>query len=106
MRAPTSRLGSPQELQLYLLQLVQALKFEGYGDRSSVDGALATFLIHRATENPILGNYLLWYLIVETEDPKWSEMYGRVNARLMEEIVAVRCAQPASAAPEPPSPRW
>ena len=77
-------------MQLYLLQLVQALKFEPYGDRPNANTALAAFLIRRATENPILANYLQWYLLVETEDDEWTEMYKKVNDRLMLEIVEVR----------------
>jgi phosphatidylinositol 3-kinase len=59
-----------EELLLYLLQLVQALRFErpqpGHADRS--DSSLARFLIARAAENFILGNYLHWYLMVECDD--------------------------------------
>jgi len=81
-----------QELQLYLLQLVQALKFEGgrSGERGGSDSALAAFLTKRAAANPILGNYLLWYLIVEADEPKWNDMYTKVKNRLIEEIVSVR----------------
>lgn len=51
-----------QDLLLYLLQLVQALKFEHMIDKGSgmCDSSLAQFLIDRAIRNPILGNYLHW----------------------------------------------
>ncbi|RMZ89715.1 hypothetical protein DV736_g3048, partial [Chaetothyriales sp. CBS 134916] len=64
------RKADDDELQLYLLQLVQALKFEKY--QTDEDGrrpsSLARFLIDRATANFILGNYLHWFLMVECED--------------------------------------
>lgn len=51
-----------QDLLLYLLQLVQALKFERITDNGpiSYDSSLAQFLIDRAIRNPILGNYFHW----------------------------------------------
>jgi phosphatidylinositol 3-kinase len=80
-----------QELLLYLLQLVQALKFESAAtdQRSSravtnaisyEDSGLSDFLITRGVVNPVLGNRLYWYLIVEValEDKIVSKMYGRV----------------------------
>ncbi|KAK3214288.1 hypothetical protein GRF29_28g2620541 [Pseudopithomyces chartarum] len=54
------------ELQLYLLQLVQALKYEAAGDGD--DSSLARFLIRRATDSLALGNFLHWYLSVEAMD--------------------------------------
>lgn len=61
-----------EELLLYLLQLVQALKFEKISpesnDGSTRDSSLARFLITRGTNNLMLGNYLHWYLMVECDD--------------------------------------
>ncbi|XP_069062280.1 phosphatidylinositol 4,5-bisphosphate 3-kinase catalytic subunit gamma isoform-like isoform X1 [Pleurodeles waltl] len=48
---------STEELLRYLLQLVQALKFEAYHD-----SALARFLIRRALRSKRLGHYFFWYL--------------------------------------------
>nr|XP_033781758.1 phosphatidylinositol 4,5-bisphosphate 3-kinase catalytic subunit gamma isoform-like [Geotrypetes seraphini]XP_033781759.1 phosphatidylinositol 4,5-bisphosphate 3-kinase catalytic subunit gamma isoform-like [Geotrypetes seraphini]XP_033781760.1 phosphatidylinositol 4,5-bisphosphate 3-kinase catalytic subunit gamma isoform-like [Geotrypetes seraphini] len=45
------------ELRRYLLQLVQALKFEAYHD-----SALARFLIHRALRSKQIGHFFFWYL--------------------------------------------
>lgn len=60
------------ELLLYLLQLVQALKFEQMSpeadDENTQDSSLARFLISRATNSFMLGNYLHWYLMVECDD--------------------------------------
>jgi len=76
---------------LYLLQLVQALRFESTASdqrssRSTAsaisydDSGLADFLISRAVQNPILGNRLYWYLSVEVnlEDRMVAKMYGKV----------------------------
>lgn len=60
------------ELLLYLLQLVQALKFESISSEAdggdTEDSSLARFLISRATTSLMLGNYLHWYLMVECDD--------------------------------------
>jgi phosphatidylinositol 3-kinase len=63
------------ELRLYLLQLVQALKYENVDPNSSSTtnsvtslttqvSSLATFLINRAAGNIQLANYLYWYVLV------------------------------------------
>ncbi|KAF6199318.1 hypothetical protein GE061_007344 [Apolygus lucorum] len=87
-----------EDLFLYLLQLVQALKYESFeeiteaykqsltkipedsltsSDRKtegseeeleSKNMDLATFLIHRACDNSMLANYFYWYLMTECED--------------------------------------
>lgn len=57
-----------EELSLYLLQLVQALKFENIQETgvnqvsSATDpvSSLATFLVGRAAKNIQLANYLYW----------------------------------------------
>lgn len=87
---------------LYLLQLVQALKFESAASdqRSSRstssaisydDSGLADFLIHRGVRNAVLGNRFHWYLMVEVaiEDRVLKKMYGRVVYNFMQKIVEV-----------------
>ncbi|KXJ93890.1 phosphatidylinositol 3 [Microdochium bolleyi] len=73
------------ELLLYLLQLVQALKFEhisAESDQSAVQASsLASFLISRAINNFALGNYFFWYLNVEYGDK--SDDDGGENIRSM-----------------------
>ena len=91
-----------QELLLYLLQLVQALKFESAAsDQRSArstssaisydDSGLADFLIGRAVHNLILGNRFYWYLMVEValEDRVMAKMYGRVVFKFMNKIQEV-----------------
>ncbi|ETN41992.1 uncharacterized protein HMPREF1541_03931 [Cyphellophora europaea CBS 101466] len=64
------RKADDNELQLYLLQLVQALKFENHetGEEGLSPTSLAKFLIDRATNNFNLGNFLHWFLMVECDD--------------------------------------
>ncbi|KAG5995852.1 hypothetical protein E4U43_002955 [Claviceps pusilla] len=72
------RKADDQELLLYLLQLVQALKYEHISTPVVVDAeqerpedlssSLARFLIQRAAANFMLGNYFHWYLMVECDD--------------------------------------
>ncbi|KAK4981751.1 Phosphatidylinositol (PI) 3-kinase [Elasticomyces elasticus] len=91
------RRADDEELLLYLLQLVQALKFDLSAASeeavdSSVDSSLATFLIQRGAANMTLGSYLYWYLMVELEDhspaqPKsHRKLYARVSYDFMKEL--------------------
>ena len=79
-----------QELQLLFLQLVQALKYENLLQQNIEDSALASFLIERAIQSPILDNFLYWYLKVETEDPAWHEVYKKMVTAFMERLLSVR----------------
>lgn len=92
------------ELRLYLLQLVQALKYEtmlgpdttrpatrvGSASESNTSqvSSLAFFLIGRAAGNLQLANYLYWYLKVELQDPthgaKYQVVFSALKARLSE----------------------
>lgn len=96
------RIPITQELLLYLLQLIQALKFESSATdqpmlRSSTnvishdDSGLADFLIDRSVRNPILGNRFHWYLMVEValEDKLVAKVYGKVWYKFMEKIKKV-----------------
>lgn len=65
------RLASADELLLYLLQLVQALKYESLLDKNGdilKEAPLARFLIERSVKNGKLGNFFYWYVKVENED--------------------------------------
>ncbi|KAF8134882.1 atypical/PIKK/PI3K protein kinase [Boletus edulis] len=88
------------ELMLYLLQLVQALKFESAASdqrssRSTTsaisydDSGLSDFLITRGVTNHVLGNRLYWYLMVEValEDRMVAKMYGRVVFKFLSKIL-------------------
>lgn len=91
------RESDDDELLLYLLQLVQALKFEKISpepsDGVSQDSSLARFLITRATKNLMLGNYLHWYLMVECDDRSPDQMkehlklFAKVDHDFMSELI-------------------
>lgn len=76
---------------MYLLQLVQALKFEHFNekDANSYESSLVQFLIDRATQNPLLGNYFHWYLMVECEDKVVGKMYAKVAYHYFKAILEV-----------------
>lgn len=95
---------SIKELMLYLLQLVQALKFESTASdqrstRSSnsaisqEDSGLADFLIERAANNHVFGNRFYWYLNVETaisgEDRVTKKLYAKVGFKFQNRITEV-----------------
>lgn len=71
-RYAVSRLtqATDEDLQLYLLQLVQALKYEKYQEHRSQSEVtdLADFLISRTSGNLCLANYFHWYLLIECEE--------------------------------------
>jgi hypothetical protein len=57
------------DLQLYLLQLVQCLKYEAHHESS-----LARLLINRAIASPYcLGHYLFWHIKAESHAPEFCE---------------------------------
>ncbi|KAH7884554.1 putative atypical/PIKK/PI3K protein kinase [Phlebopus sp. FC_14] len=92
--------ANDEELMLYLLQLVQALKFESAASdqrssRSTTtvisydESGLSDFLIARGVHNHVLGNRLYWYLMVEValEDKVVAKMYGRVVFKFLSKIL-------------------
>lgn len=91
------RESDDDELLLYLLQLVQALKFEKISpesqDGSTRDSSLANFLISRATKNLMLGNFLHWYLMVECDDrspdqvKEHRKLFAKVEFDFMTELM-------------------
>lgn len=88
------RKADDDELLLYLLQLLQALKFEPQHlkEDDDIDSSLASFLIARSAANLKLGNYLYWYLMVELDDeapnqsPKDKKLFARVSYDFMREL--------------------
>ncbi|CAI5438733.1 unnamed protein product [Caenorhabditis angaria] len=103
--------ASPEQVLLYLPQLVQALKYEPSvpNDNSSdgntvqpieghekdnnceskLNGDLATFLIDNSVVSPRMSNFLYWYLKVEIESAKQTndegveKMYSALQDRLL-----------------------
>ncbi|KAJ5353977.1 hypothetical protein N7541_006541 [Penicillium brevicompactum] len=88
----TLQKADDEELLLYLLQLVQALKYdatpENYPDAAPQESSLAHFLISRAANNFKLGNYFHWYLLVEYDDADEPQqrIFARVVYYFMEEL--------------------
>lgn len=93
---------------LYLLQLVQALKFERgsghHAHRSTRDatrhrettepleeeGGLSQFLITRSAANPLLGTSFHWYLMIECVDRgSVGKMYAKVAFNFMKRLSEV-----------------
>ena len=70
------------ELMYYLLQLVQALRFE-----ASDLSRLARFLVARATSNPAFATFLHWYLFTEWEDPMFGARASCVHAALVDALM-------------------
>ena len=62
---------SNSELLLYLLQLVQVLKFETYHD-----SILSRFLLRRALSCKIFGHYYFWYLRSEIGTCEYRERFS------------------------------
>ncbi|KAJ9155152.1 Phosphatidylinositol 3-kinase VPS34 [Pleurostoma richardsiae] len=79
------RKADDHELLLYLLQLVQALRYEPISSTTSQeathDSSLARFLISRAANNFMLGNYFYWYLMVECDDSSAEQEDNRERFR-------------------------
>jgi len=70
-----------EELSNYLLQLVQALRYE-----AGVPSVLSDFLIARACQSMSLANFFHWYLAVEVHDEKKGAMYALVLKGFMEQL--------------------
>ncbi|KAI9793724.1 MAG: Phosphatidylinositol (PI) 3-kinase [Peltula sp. TS41687] len=91
------RKADDEELLLYLLQLVQALKYEKISQESAKDptedSSLARFLISRAAQNLKLGNFFHWYLMVECDEfspaqgAEYRKLYSRIEYEFMIELL-------------------
>jgi phosphatidylinositol 3-kinase len=84
------RRAEDDEIMLFLLQLVQAIKFEASEGIGGGDSSLVQFLIERGVRNPILGNSLYWYLMVETEDKTYGKTFGKVVYRFLKVLIEVK----------------
>lgn len=100
-----SRLESAtdDEITIFLMQLVQALRYDKLAMTSSTaqNGAtetpapgaiseLAVFLIDRACSNDVIATYLYWYLKVETLAPAGSSTHQDVDfyTRILKEFIS------------------
>jgi len=92
-----------EDMQLYLLQLVQLVKSEPYHD-----SPLARLLVERAIKSPLtIGHSLFWHLKSELHDARWVERFslmleeflsfvGRYASDLRKQNQAVRKLQRVS----------
>lgn len=78
--------ASNDQLELYLLQLVQALKFEDLAwnaasdeQRQESSARLIDLLCERSTQSHALGTKLYWYVSVERIDGRYSELFARID---------------------------
>ena len=81
---------SDEELGMFLLQLVMAVKYETFeeadSDKRDRVGTLGRFLIKRAAKSTVLANFLFWYLNVECVDGKYGRYYRAVLKELKKEL--------------------
>nr|GEY03891.1 phosphatidylinositol 3-kinase, root isoform isoform X1 [Tanacetum cinerariifolium] len=71
-----------EELQCYLLQLVQALRFER-SDKSR----LSQFLVQRSLSNIEFASFLRWYVAVELHDPAYAKRFYSTYEMLEENMM-------------------
>ncbi|XP_022005232.1 phosphatidylinositol 3-kinase, root isoform isoform X2 [Helianthus annuus] len=71
-----------EELQCYLLQLVQALRFER-SDKSR----LSQFLVQRSLTNIEFASFLRWYVAVELHDPAYAKRFYCTYEMLEENMI-------------------
>ncbi len=61
---------SPKELDIYLLELVQAFKFEDLKPKYVGESALCRFLVKTAIHDTAFGNNFYWYAYLSTNNSK------------------------------------
>ena len=105
-----------QDLELFLLELVQALRYENWSDIVSADALpldlqaledaqrnaghvanraipmdLTRFLIVRAVRNWTLANYLFWYLTCETDSSNYTSTFATGKENLANNSYIEEC---------------
>lgn len=78
--------ASDMDLQLYLLQLVQALRYEHDSEAEAGNEALAGFLIRRAVKCTPLATLLYWYLAAEIDEGESGGLFDMVRRQLLEAL--------------------
>ena len=96
------RRANDHDLLLYLLQLVQALKYEhivASDEEGTRDSSLARFLISRAAGNFTLGSHFHWYLMVECDDcsPEQDADYRGIYRKVAYDFMVELVKQPKGA---------
>lgn len=78
-------IADDEELLCYLLQLVQALRYEA----NLEPGPLAEFLMDRALKSSDLGYFFFWYVTVECEDRRYREYYQKLRDKFEHKLLEV-----------------
>lgn len=84
---------SNDQLELYLLQLVQALKFDEMAWNAADDALRAAYtsepssrlvdlLCERGAQSHVLGTKLYWYVSVERIDGRYAELFAQADRQL------------------------
>jgi hypothetical protein len=76
-----------EDLRYYLLQLVQALRY----DPPKKDSLLLKFLAERCSKNFTIASYVYWYLRVEEKDPKDYALFQKRMQEFNSMLQSVRC---------------
>eukprot|EP00163_Fabomonas_tropica_P021263 TRINITY_DN3727_c0_g1_i2.p1 TRINITY_DN3727_c0_g1~~TRINITY_DN3727_c0_g1_i2.p1 ORF type:complete len:864 (-),score=149.89 TRINITY_DN3727_c0_g1_i2:265-2856(-) len=82
--------ASDDALLTFLLQLVQALRYEDLHSSSgeaAQDSPLADFLVQRGVDSSVVGNYLYWYLTVEISETKVGRMFEKIRMRFIQSLM-------------------
>jgi phosphatidylinositol 3-kinase len=72
-----------EEIFQYLLQLVQALRYE-----EQYPNHLSRFLVERALKSFQLSNFFYWYVAVEVSDQRKGPMFAALQSDFINELVA------------------
>ena len=83
------RTVSDDELHMFLLQLVQALRYE-----EQESSELSQFLLERASKNKYIASSLFWYLCSELEDPDFGHRAELLQGLLLSELAANETEHP------------
>ena len=78
-----SLIETDDEMLQYLLQLVQAIRYEQHHND---DSELVLFLLQRTSSSLLLANHFFWYVKVETDDPKYGKLYLNILRKFLEEL--------------------
>lgn len=87
---------SDEELLQFLLQLVQALRYE---PPPCSESRLSRFLIGRARQSPSVASALYWYLCAELDDPTFGERAATVQGILLSKKQEYPTVVPADCIP-------
>ena len=68
-----------EELRLYLLQLVQTLRFDGSEGSLVSEWPLAGFLVYKACKDPALATQLFWYIQAEEKDDEKGGVFTKAG---------------------------